>query len=177
MQCAADYHKQCKTFTHNQEDDIICSADHKAFCRYVNKEPNVRQNIGALKSDKANAVINYNCKAQTFEEFFPHVLKKDDGILPEFPVRNIKSLTTVNISTDIVLKCLAKLKKKQSITNSRRGSTLLSKADRIYYFSTFKYDSGKKHFMFYTALTVENRYRHSYFGEASIWFCKKLQSD
>lgn len=41
IEYAKDYYEQCKKFTLNQEEGMLCSADHKVLYKCVNKKLNV----------------------------------------------------------------------------------------------------------------------------------------
>ena len=107
--CSSDLASKIKAAARSFEKKLTCAGNREKFFKYLGsclKSPNAR---GVVPGKLAKVVNEANTQSEVFATFFDSVFIKDNGILPDLPVRAGGFLRNVDCSCENVFKSMLEL--------------------------------------------------------------------
>ena len=101
-------------FVNNRECTVLQSGDSSAFYRYINQRRACKDVIAPLLNVNGELAVTDHDKADMLNAQFTSVFSVDDGILPQVETHIQSRLSDINLSPELIRKCMCKLPNKFS---------------------------------------------------------------
>jgi hypothetical protein len=106
---ANEIKRDIRRFNCSKEEKILNSGNVKKFYSFVRSKLVHRPSVPALISN-GRLITESSDKANILNSFFGSVFTHDDGVLPQFPVRTTGRLFDIDITEDLVVAALNKIR-------------------------------------------------------------------
>ena len=109
-----EYMLAIQHFVNNRECTVLQSGDSSAFYRYINQRRACKHGIAPLLDANSELAVTDHDKADILNAQFTSIFTVDDGILPQVETRTQSQLSDINLSPEVIRKCMCTLPNKFS---------------------------------------------------------------